>query len=55
MNQPDCNEDQVPTECVEDLQLTNQQAEETRAGRSSAIELEDCLVSNWSKGASTGN
>ena len=36
MNTPDHNVDQVTTESLEDLEVTNQQAEETKAGSGKA-------------------
>lgn len=35
MNTPDNKVDQVTTESIEDLELTNQQAEEAQAGKGS--------------------
>ena len=52
MNQTESKEDQVQTECVEDLHLTNQQAEEAKAGKGSGtlqtyieLKLDHALIS----------
>ena len=52
MNTPDNRVDQVTTESIEDLELTNQQAEEAKAGKGSGtlqgymeLKLDHALIS----------
>ena len=53
MNEQNTEADQQQTESVKDLELTNEQAAETKAGRT--IKVEDVLITGFQHGTLDNN
>ena len=53
MNEQNTKADQEQTEAVKDLELTNEQAEEAKAGRT--VKLENVLITGYQLGALDNN